>query len=67
MVGALGFAAKLLSPQHLDEQLPKLVPSILQLYRKHSEHYVLSQVFVHTHTRTTNTSSSSSDLALIRA
>lgn len=44
VVGALGYAAKLLSPQHLDEQLPKLVPSILQLYRKHSEQYILSQV-----------------------
>ena len=52
VVGALGYSAKLLSPQHLDEQLPRLVPSILQLYKKHSEHYALSQVHTHTHTHT---------------
>ena len=41
---ALGFMVHLLSSAALNEQLPKLLPGIMQLYRKHSEHYYISQV-----------------------
>ena len=41
---ALGFMVHLLSPTALNDQLPKLLPGIMQLYRKHSEHYYISQV-----------------------
>lgn len=41
---ALGFMVHLLSPAALNDQLPKLLPGIMQLYKKHSEHYYISQV-----------------------
>ena len=41
---ALGFMVHLLSSTALNDQLPKLLPGIMQLYRKHSEHYYISQV-----------------------
>jgi hypothetical protein len=40
---ALGFMVHLLSSTALNDQLPKLLPGIMQLYRKHSEHYYISQ------------------------
>lgn len=41
---ALGFMVHLLSPAALNDQLPKLLPGIMQLYKKHSEHYYITQV-----------------------
>ena len=43
---ALGFMVHLLSSTALNDQLPKLLPGIMQLYRKHSEHYYISQVHI---------------------
>ena len=43
---ALGFMVHLLSATALNDQLPKLLPGIMQLYKKHSEHYYISQVFM---------------------
>jgi hypothetical protein len=40
---ALGFMVHLLSAAALNDQLPKLLPGIMQLYKKHSEHYYISQ------------------------
>jgi hypothetical protein len=40
---ALGFMVHLLSATALNDQLPKLLPGIMQLYKKHSEHYYISQ------------------------
>lgn len=41
---ALGFMVHLLSATALNDQLPKLLPGIMQLYKKHSEHYYITQV-----------------------
>ena len=46
---ALGFMVHLLSSTALNDQLPKLLPGIMQLYRKHSEHYYISQVHIITY------------------
>lgn len=43
---ALGFMVHLLSATALNDQLPKLLPGIMQLYKKHSEHYYISQVCI---------------------
>ena len=36
----------LLAADSLNEQLPKLVPGVIQLYRKQTEHYYITQVGV---------------------
>lgn len=44
VVEAIGYAVHLLSPESLNEQLPRLIPGVTQLYRKHAEHYYITQV-----------------------
>ncbi len=44
VVEAIGYIVHLVSPAQLDSQLPKLLPLIAQLYKKHQEHYYISQV-----------------------
>ena len=44
MVEALGPMTHVMTKEKLDEQLPKLVPAILGLYRKHSEAFYITQV-----------------------
>ena len=41
---AIGFAVHLLSQEQLNAQLPSLVHCVLSLYKKHSDHYYISQV-----------------------
>lgn len=43
---AIGFAVHLLSQEQLNNQLPSLVHCVLSLYKKHSDHYYISQVCV---------------------
>ncbi|XP_028837282.1 maestro heat-like repeat-containing protein family member 1 isoform X2 [Denticeps clupeoides] len=43
VVEALGFMSHLLARDKLEEQLPKLIPTILSLYKKNPEHYVISK------------------------
>ena len=43
MVEAIGYIVHLVSASQLDSQLPKLLPTIAQLYKKHQEHYYISQ------------------------
>ncbi|XP_062848509.1 maestro heat-like repeat-containing protein family member 1 isoform X2 [Trichomycterus rosablanca] len=40
---ALGSMSHLMAHDKLEEQLPKLVPAILALYKKHLEHYTISK------------------------
>lgn len=44
VVEALGPMSHLLPSERLEEQLPKLLPGILALYKKHSETFYLSKV-----------------------
>ena len=44
VVEALGYCVHLLSANALNEQLPRLVPGVVQLYKKQSEHYYITQV-----------------------
>ena len=44
VVEALGYCVHLLSADALNEQLPKLVPGVIQLYKKQTEHYFITQV-----------------------
>lgn len=44
MAEAIGYTVHLVSTQQLDSQLPRLLPTIQQLYKKHQEHYYISQV-----------------------
>lgn len=41
---ALGLMSHLMAHDKLEEQLPKLLPSILSLYKKNPEHYIISKV-----------------------
>lgn len=41
---AIGYTVHLVSTTQLDAQLPRLIPTIQQLYKKHQEHYYISQV-----------------------
>uniref|UniRef100_A0A671QI06 Maestro heat-like repeat-containing protein family member 1 n=1 Tax=Sinocyclocheilus anshuiensis TaxID=1608454 RepID=A0A671QI06_9TELE len=41
---ALGSMSHLMAHDKLEEQLPKLLPTILGLYKKNSEHYIISKV-----------------------
>lgn len=43
VVEALGYCVHLLSAEALNEQLPKLVPGVIQLYKKQTEHYFITQ------------------------
>ena len=44
MVEALGYSVHIISAEALNEQLPRLVPGVVQLYKKQSEHYYITQV-----------------------
>lgn len=46
VVAALGPMSHLLPNEKLEEQLPKLLPAVLGLYKKHAETYHISKVFV---------------------
>ena len=50
MAEAIGFAVHLLSQEQLNAQLPALVHCVLGLYKKHNDHYYISQVRLHMHT-----------------
>lgn len=41
---AMGSMSHLMASEKLEEQIPKLIPAILSLYKKNSEHYVISKV-----------------------
>lgn len=43
---AIGFSVQLVAADALNDQLPRLIPGIVQLYKKHQEHYHISQVGV---------------------
>lgn len=47
---AIGYTVHLLSTTQLDGQLAKLMPAIAQLYRKHQDHYYISQVCTYVRT-----------------
>ncbi|KAM6967979.1 maestro heat-like repeat-containing protein family member 1 [Aplochiton taeniatus] len=40
---ALGFMSHLMANEKLEEQIPKLLPTILSLYKKNNEHYIISK------------------------
>lgn len=44
VVDAIGFAVHLCAADALNEQLPKLIPGVVQLFKKHTEQYHISQV-----------------------
>lgn len=44
MAEALGSMSHLMANDKLEEQLPKLIPTIISLYKKNPEHYVISKV-----------------------
>lgn len=46
VVAALGPMSHLLPSEKLEEQLPKLLPAVLGLYKKHAETFLISKVFV---------------------
>lgn len=41
---AVGSMSHLMAHDKLEEQLPKLLPAILGLYKKNAEHYIISKV-----------------------
>lgn len=41
---AVGSMCHLMASDKLEEQIPKLIPAILSLYKKNNEHYVISKV-----------------------
>lgn len=41
---AIGHMTLIMAHDKLEEQLPKLLPGITQLYKKHTEHYLITQV-----------------------
>uniref|UniRef100_UPI00398F3C7F maestro heat-like repeat-containing protein family member 1 n=1 Tax=Pristiophorus japonicus TaxID=55135 RepID=UPI00398F3C7F len=47
VVDAIGQMSHLMPHDKLEEQLPKLIPGILHLYRKHSEHFHITQSLCH--------------------
>lgn len=46
VVAALGPMSHLLPSERLEEQLPKLLPAVLGLYKKHAETFQISKVFI---------------------
>ncbi len=52
MAEALGYTVHLLSTSQLDGQLAKLIPLISQLYKKHQDHYYISQVAIYSYSLT---------------
>ncbi|XP_062900740.1 maestro heat-like repeat-containing protein family member 1 isoform X1 [Mobula hypostoma] len=47
VVEAVGQMSHLMPHDKLEEQLPKLIPGILSLYRKHSDHFHITQSLCH--------------------
>ncbi|XP_051871929.1 maestro heat-like repeat-containing protein family member 1 isoform X2 [Pristis pectinata] len=47
VVEAVGQMSHLMPHDKLEEQLPRLIPGILNLYRKHSEHFHITQSLCH--------------------
>ncbi|XP_048576780.1 maestro heat-like repeat-containing protein family member 1 isoform X2 [Nematostella vectensis] len=43
VVDAVGHMTHILSQDKLEEQLPKLLPGITNLYKKHTDHYLITQ------------------------
>lgn len=41
---AVGSMCHLMASDKLEEQIPRLVPAILSLYKKNNEHYIISKV-----------------------
>lgn len=41
---AMGSMCHLMAGEKLEEQIPKLIPAILSLYKKNNEHYIISKV-----------------------
>lgn len=41
---AVGSMCHLMASEKLEEQIPKLMPAILSLYKKNNEHYIISKV-----------------------
>lgn len=41
---AVGSMCHLMASEKLEELMPKLIPAILSLYKKNSEHYIISKV-----------------------
>lgn len=41
---AVGSMCHLMAGEKLEEQIPKLIPAILSLYKKNNEHYIISKV-----------------------
>lgn len=41
---AVGSMCHLMASEKLEEQIPKLIPAILSLYKKNNEHYIISKV-----------------------
>lgn len=44
MADALGSMSHLMASDKLEEQIPKLIPAILSMYKKNNEHYIISKV-----------------------
>lgn len=44
MAEAVGSMCHLMASEKLEEQIPKLMPAILSLYKKNNEHYIISKV-----------------------
>ena len=44
VVDAIGHMTHIMSREKLEEQLPKLLPGVTGLYKKHAEHYLITQV-----------------------
>lgn len=44
MAEAVGSMCHLMASDKLEEQIPRLVPAILSLYKKNNEHYIISKV-----------------------
>lgn len=46
---ALGAMTPLMAPDKLEEQLPRLIPALLNLYKKTPDHYIISKVSLSAH------------------
>ncbi|XP_077577113.1 maestro heat-like repeat-containing protein family member 1 isoform X1 [Stigmatopora nigra] len=44
---AVGSMCHLMASEKLEEQIPKLIPAILALYKKNNEHYIISKSLCH--------------------
>lgn len=44
MAEAVGSMCHLMPSDKLEEQLPRIIPAIMSLYKKNTEHYIISKV-----------------------